>query len=193
MISAVEERRDHFRTNCLAWTALNHFLPADLLRELSCVLVEDASANRLSLESLFDESLSESQEALASWIVRPLQVEPRLGQYLQNRIRCLVWANDGDVYFDPNDEAPSASITPKAIENALRLGRADLSFARHIFDPLTFPEQHSIRSLTVAIDTTRQLAGSKDRGDLLKTILDTCKSFDMPLAAVAMKHLGDLV
>ena len=32
-------RKEHFKANCLAWAALNHFLPADLLRELSGALV----------------------------------------------------------------------------------------------------------------------------------------------------------
>jgi hypothetical protein len=163
MVSAASERRDHFRANCLAWTALNHFLSADLLREFSRVLVDTASVGQLSLELLFDESLSEGREALASWVVRPLQIEFPLAQYLQNRIRYFVWANDGDVYFDADDAGKAGSITPKAIESAVRLGLADLYFPQKAFDPHTFPDEDTIRTLVTAID-----------------------------AAVAMKHLGDL-
>ena len=38
MPELMPHRVQHFKANCLAWAALYHFLPANLLRELSYVL-----------------------------------------------------------------------------------------------------------------------------------------------------------
>ena len=50
-------RKEHFKANCLAWAALNHFLPADLLRELSGALVDAVGPGQFRLDQLFDEKL----------------------------------------------------------------------------------------------------------------------------------------
>ena len=164
MASTITERWDHFKANCLAWTALRHFLPAELLRDFSGALVDSASAGQITLNQLFEERLPDGLEALQSWVLRPMPIQSPLAQYLQYRVRYFVWASDAEVYFDTGNPAPGDPITPKAIEDAVGLGRADLSFPEQTFDPLKFPERQSIRTFVAALSTARKLTGSQNSG-----------------------------
>jgi len=183
-------RSEHFRTNCLAWAALHHFLTAELLRELSRAIIDAVSGGQLSLEQLFEESLTEGPDGLQSWILRPIVHESPLGRYLQRRIR--YWSDDTDAFLDSNIDATPGAISPKAIEDAVRIGRLDLNVPQQILDQFKFPEGHSIRALLSAIGTTRSLIGPDAALQASPAIANMCDEIDMPLAAVSLKHLGDL-
>ena len=65
--------------------------------------------------------------------------------------------------------------------------------AGEIYNRLRFPEQQpSIHALLAAIWGGRALDRLNDSQAISAAIDDLCKSIDMPLAAIAMKHLGDL-
>jgi hypothetical protein len=186
-------RKQHFEANCLAWVALNHFLPADLLRELSHVLVEAVGGAQFQLGQLFEERVITAVDGLEAWAVRPLEIKSPLAQYLQNRVRYLIWANDTDLFYNQNQqEAAAGRITPGEVEDAIRLGQCDLRGFELVARRLKIPAQTSIESLLLAIRMTDELRRALDTSELTVKIVDTCDTIPMPLAAVVMKHLGDL-
>src|ERR1700724_492067 len=127
MPQELSHRTEHFKANCLAWSALYHFLPAHLLRELSYVLVEAVSQNQIQFRQIFEEDLIIGHDGLASWAVRPIVVTEPIAQYIQRRIRYFVWSNDGDIYYEKSDQQTADTVNPGSLEDAVRLGRADLS------------------------------------------------------------------
>jgi hypothetical protein len=192
MPELMPHRMQHFKANCLAWVALYHFLPANLLRELSYVLVDAVGDGQIRFDQLFQEDLVGGPEGLESWAVRPLDNKDSVAQYLQHRIRYFVWANDGEVYYDRNRPQPDDAVGPGAIEGAIRLGQIDLGTLEQVIDQLKFPPQPSIHALAAAIRKTRELRHSPQPAESLAAIVEFCGTIEMPLAAVVMKHLGDL-
>ncbi len=186
-------RKQHFQANCLAWIALNHFLPAHLLRELSLVLVDAVGGGQFRLDQLFEERIIAGVDGLETWAVRPLDVKHRIAQYLQNRIRYLIWANDTDLFYDQSQQEPAMGIlTPGEVEDAIRLGQCDLRGFVMVASRLKIPSQTSIESLLFAVRMTRELLTAHDKDELTIKIVEMCDTIAMPLAAVVMKHLGDL-
>jgi hypothetical protein len=185
-------RTEHFKANCLAWSALYHFLPAHLLRELSYVLVEVISQNQIQFRQLFEEDLVIGHEGLASWAVRPIIVTDPLAQYIQRRIRYFVWSNDGDVYYEKTNQQTENTVNPGSLEDAIRLGRADLNVLDQLDQQFNFSTQGSIGKLYGAMKLARELCRRPDNLLNLKEILELCDSAEFPLDAVLLKHLGDL-
>src|ERR1039458_5449466 len=106
MPELMSHRAQHFKANCLAWTAIHHFLPANLLRELCYALVDAVGGGQIRFDQLFQEELVGGPKGLESWAVRPLDNKDSVAQYLQHRIRYFVWANDTEVYYDRNRPQP---------------------------------------------------------------------------------------
>jgi hypothetical protein len=191
MFEHSEPRKQHFEAHCLAWAALSHFLSADLLREFSQALVEVVGGGQFKLDQLFENELVAGSGGLESWAVRPLAVEGPVAQYLQNRIRYLVWGNDGDVYYEQNQPQPTGRIAPAAIEDAIRLGQCDLLVLEQIADRLKVPSGTSLETLFIAMGKASRLREAHDT-QTASEIVELCNATDMPLAAVITKHLGDL-
>lgn len=183
-------RAEHFRRNFLAWAALIHFLPANLLREFCFVAIEFLSNTRLSLPELFDELLIATSSGLDYWLIRPKVPQGPLAQYLQRRIRALSWGNDYYIAVEPSLAAESA-IDPTYLENALRLGWTDLTSPTSLSEPQNFPDDSSsIHALREFHFLVRQPPNSQENmpngfGSLVRCV-------DMPLAAIMVKHFGDL-
>lgn len=187
-------RATHFKQNYLAWAALAHFLPADLLREFCYAMVELLSVGQLSLDELFDENLLKSDSHFFdSWELRPLESSEPLAQYLQLRIRHFAWSNDSDVGFD-KAELGKTAVNAKAMEDAVRLGAADLFFPNDFFDKISFPEdQSSVRQLQSAVQRATGLINNTEvTDDDLSIIGQPISMVEMPLAALMIKHIGDL-
>lgn len=185
-------RTHHFKNNCLAWTALNHLLPAGLVRDLSHVIVEYVSAGGLRLNDLFEDRPTDGDISLESWAIQPLEPKSTLADYLQRRIRMLAWGNDREVHFQTNDFDKAVGVRAKAIEDAVQLGQADFAAAQQMLSKLHFPEQESVNDLVGAIIVSRPSAASEAPASIVAAVDGRCKSIEMPLAAVVMKHVGDL-
>src|SRR5580692_783185 len=192
MLQTPSHRTDHFKANCLAWSALYHFLPAHLLRELSYVLVAAVSQNQIQFRQLFEEDLVIGHEGLASWAVRPIVVTDSVAQYIQRRIRYFVWSNDGDVYYEKNDQQSADTVNPGSLEDAVRLGRADLNMLDQLDHQFDFSAQDSINKLYATMKLARELCRTPDNLLNLNEILERCDAVETPLGAVLLKHLGDL-
>jgi len=186
------DRTEHFKANCLAWSALHHFLPVYLLRELSHVLVETISENKLQFRQIFEEDLIIGQESLASWAVRPITVTESLAQYIQRRIRYFIWTNDGDVYYERSAQQAADTVNPGSLEDAVRLGRADLGVLNQLDHQFDFSAQDSISKLYAAMKIARELSLAPDNHPNLRELLELSDSVAMPLGVVILKHLGDL-
>jgi hypothetical protein len=184
-------RESHFKENCLAWTALYHFLPSELIQELSRSIVNVVSDGQIALEHLFDQAVTSDGAGLGTWGLKPLEAGTPLAQYLQSRIRSFSWASDSGVGHEARvGDAPDA-IDPTAVEDAVRFGQADFGLTDQLIDRMKFPQQ-SIRSLVAAFKLLRSshaLPGT----EVVQSVVDgPCSDISMPLSAVAMKHLGDL-
>jgi hypothetical protein len=178
------------RTDCLTWTALHHFLPANHFRELMNAIVDAASSGRFSLGQLFEEEVVDSAHNLDSWIIRPLPLKDPTAEYLQRRIRYLVWQHDEEAYTELQALGDEGSVNAKSIENALRLGRLDLANASVGLKDVRFPEGTAIRALSNTILLLSESAAG--RAESLAEARRWLDKIDMPLRAVAMKHVGDL-
>jgi hypothetical protein len=192
MSQSTSPRTEHFRANCLAWAALCHFLPAHLVRELSYILVETVSRGQLEFRQLFAEDMTVGSDGLESWVVRPRAVTDRLAQYMQQRIQYFIWSNDREVFYDKDLQHSADTVNPRSLEDAVRLGQADLSMLDQLAPQLDFSAQESIGKLASAIKLTRQLYHAPDPPVNVEGIIDLCSSIQSPLDAVALKHLGDL-
>lgn len=190
MPELTEFRKQHFEANCLAWAALNHFLSADLLREFSLVLVEAVGGGLFELGQLFEDELIAGTWGLESWALRPLDVQSPVAQYLQNRIRYLVWANDTDLFYDQNHPQPAGRISPAVVEDAIRLGQCDLKGLEQVASRLKVSPNTSIETLLLAMRKTSELREAHNKDDLSVKIMELCNAIDMPLGAVVTKHLA---
>ena len=155
-------RKRHFEAHCLAWTALNHFLPADLLRELAQALVESVGGGQFQLGQLFEEELVGGLRGLESWAVRPLDVKDPLAKHLQNRIRYLIWANDTELFYDDKETRPTGLVSPAALEAAVRLGQCDLNVLDQVVSRLNLPPQTSAETLLSVMKKTNELRTAPD-------------------------------
>lgn len=186
------KRAQHFRNNYLAWIALNHFLSAGLVRELSCVFVDAVSAGDISLDQLFEEELIEGSGQLQSWAIRPLETKSPLAAYLQHRIRALVWQHDADVGAQPEGAKESQEIGPEDVELAIHLGKQDLFIPQRALPEFGKLKQQSIAALVSALHHLAEARLAQDAlpaGPKIEEIFD---SVEMPLQAVFIKHIGDL-
>lgn len=184
-------RSDHFRQNCLAWATLVHFLPADLLREFCFVTTDLLSSGKFSLGDLFEERLLTSVNGLDCWEIRPRDLSEPLALYLQHRIRTFAWGSDSAVNFEEPPVA-DAAITPLQFENAVQLGIIGFYSQGRLEQP-SFPEhQPSIGMLRDSIFSLSNFLSSQEDAAFLKISDSIALAVEMPLAAVMIKHLGDL-
>ena len=181
-----------FRTDCLAWTALHHFLPAAHFRELMCAVVDVASEGKFSPGQLFEEQIVDLAHGLDSWIIRPLALIDPTAEYLQRRIRYLVWQRDDEVYTQLQTLGDVRGVNAGSIENALRLGRADLANASVGLKDVRFSEGVAIDALFKAIMLLSKSASAAMGAESLAAAQLWLDKIDMPLRAVAVKHVGDL-
>lgn len=180
------------RADCLAWVALHHLLPTAGFRELMTGLVEIASAGKLKLEDLFEERLIEATDNLSSWAIKPLSLDDPTAEYLQRRIRHLVWQHDDEVRPQAEAIGFDRDVNARSIEDALRLGRTDLTVASATLNKVTFGEGTSIAALLeVVLNFSEAVAAEEFAGRFARARL-RLEKVELPLRAVMTKHLGDL-
>ncbi len=185
-------RERHFADNWLAWAALRHFLPANLVRELAYVIVGQMSGGTLSISQLFDETLTAGPGWVYSWLLQPRETHTPLGEYLQRTVRAIAWQNDVEVGVSSGISALPGVIKPSALEKAIRLGTADLSWPEQALKELHVTDQRSISVLSQAITTARGTFESSSPEAFFHAIVPPLASIEDPLAVIIVKHLGDL-
>jgi len=185
-------RKQYFVDNSLAWTSLRHFLPARMVRELAYAIVDQMSGGKISVSQLFDEVVTSGPEWLDSWLLQPREAHTPLEKYLQFHVRAIAWQNDAETYVPEEFGAPPQNINPRALENALRLGRADFSWPEQPLSDLRNSDQQSFLLLFEAIMKSRQILKSSTPKEFLAAIIPSLKAIEGPLATVIVKHLGDL-
>lgn len=186
-------RQRHFVGNWLAWVALRHFLPVSLMRELSSVMVQSMSANRLQLADLFDEEVYLNHGVADAWVVTPKLIEGPLASYLQGRIRSFVWKSDTTVFFDTQTNWSELPIPPSIVEAAADIGAGDLLLPNVLLDRFPQTDQVSIGSLIAAMRVAKQSSTQGSEQQFLEQIESVLSNVEMPLFAVSIKHLGDLL
>lgn len=190
-------RREHFSDNWLVWTALRHFLTAPLIRELAYVIVDRMSNGSLNLAQLFDETIYGTPDCLASWLIRPIPLEmpSPLATYLQLRIRTFAWQSDLGYFSDFTQEENvklSCSISPSTVDRAVGLGSADFELTEHILKNIEDTGQTSFSSMVCAFELARTTIMSSTTDEFVASLETSILSIEMPLAAVILKHFGDL-
>lgn len=190
--SDANRRQRHFADNWLAWAALRHFLPASLVRELACVIVERMSGGDLNLKQLFDETITGGPGWIDSWLLKPRDEHTPLGKYLQRIIRAVAWQNDAEPRLFPEVSSPPGVIKPSVLEKAIVLGRADLSWPEKVLKDLCVSDQYSISVLAQSILTARETFKTSSVEECLRAILPPLAPIQAPLAVIIVKHLGDL-
>jgi hypothetical protein len=183
-------RRRHFNENWLAWAALHHFLPANLVRELAQVIVREMSGGDFTADDLFEEAVTPGPGFVDSWILQPLEPGKPLGEFLQRLIRGIAWQNDVLPNIPLRLRAPGP-VQPSVLEKAIRLGAADLGWSDAVYNELKVTEQNSIETLWKAI-TTAKATLMLSPGDFAHLMRPLFEAVEQPLAATITKHLGDL-
>lgn len=185
-------RKRHFSENWLCWVSLRHFLNAPLVRELSYVIVNSMSKGSVDLSQLFEEIIFGEPEGMASWLIQPLETHSELESYLQNRIRTFVWQSDIGSMGILDQVDTEISITASMLDQAVVLGSADLNTAGTIVKGFKEVKQNSfttmVRAFQVVIDEDFSSVDQK----IEFMIKELISSIEMPLAAVILKHFGDL-
>lgn len=188
MNERVENIEMHLRSNALAWLTLRHFLTADLLSRLSCIIVDEATEGKLQIDQLFEEIKSENDSVgLESWIIKPREIkDDPLAAYLQRRIRTLAWQHDNDVgVYEASGSV--TKLTPEVIERAIQLSCCDLSSQR-IPDRSAFPENDSVKLIVDCFSAYEPQSSEQ----YAKKVNDICERMDWPLAPIVLKHFGDI-
>lgn len=193
MGDASSTRKMAFKKDLLIWTALNHFLTAELLREYCFVLTDAVSGGQTSLTDLFDEQVAEGAPGLDGWVVSPRDVKGPIARYLQSRVRHIVWANDNEAYLDPQKKDDAIGLAPRWVENALLLGKSDAAGIVKDGDAARFPEGDSINGLMGALNAAVARATASDAEQCLQNASKFTASFDMPARVVVLKHVGDVL
>lgn len=186
MKTDVSLRAAHFNEHHLMWSALSHFLSADLIHELSVALVTAAGIGRVSFDDLARAELSEGSPALASWNLVLSEGKRGFQHYLQNAIRALAWQNDGSLSFDPQALPADEVQVLRNLELAFGLGLADLGS----FEDAMRGRQDIPAGLEPLVGALRSLLVGK--APLAVDLEDPIKQIPAPLNILVAKHLGDL-
>lgn len=180
-------RHRDFREHHLLWLVVRHYLPADLLRELCAATVDAVSDGSVALADLCEEQLSSDASPLANWAVRPKPVRGGVHAYLQRFLQIVVWQGDQEPGIYEKDVTPGELTAMKAVEAALMVAHADLSSIRHFAKRM-----EASPSIERLIQSVARLKDSLDAGDAVETDVASMVVSDSPLAAILVKHLGDL-
>lgn len=179
-------RADHFRRHPLLWMALNHFLSADLLRELYAILVDEVSQRRLSLSEVVEDQLTAGASSLRSWTIRPRPGPDPVAGYLQQLAQVMLWAGDQSASPNPGGDDPHLRRWAEDLGLAQRLATAGLE----VDLPKTAAWPEGLRPLATALHALR--APGDVAIDVPAIAEGVARAVEAPLSGVLVKHLGDL-
>lgn len=181
-------RHQDFRTHHLLWLVVQHYLSADLLRELCAAVIDAASNGSLTLGDLCEQQLTGDSPMLSNWAVRMKPGEDGLPSYLQRLIQVVVWQGDQSpgVYEREGDAGDLATM--KALEAAMTLAHADLSLIAQLAQRGDPPPAEIHPFVKAMLDLKSRL----DDGGPVETGFGPFVKSDSPLGAMLVKHLGDL-
>lgn len=178
--------RQQIREHWLTWSALSHFLPAPILRELFAVIVDQVSTQSLTLDDLFEECCIAGLPGLESWALRARSVEGPIAVYLQMRLQYFLWRNDADV-FPPEKEA-----LPTDLEAAVALGRTDFGTDSRVLSTLFPHAEGSLSTLATLIRYGRERLEMNQMTGFAQYVRSQLADTDLPINSAIAKHLGDL-
>lgn len=175
---------ERIRGRLLLWVTLNHFLPAELLRELFASLVDELGHGKLSVSDILEEELTQGASAFRTWTIRPRLGHDGIVPYLQQLAQVLLWAGDEEAFWTPDEPDPHLHAWTQDIRHAQALA------ARSLTDALGKVEDWPA-GLKPLVNAMLRLQKPTDR-DPSAIASDLTQVIEPPLAGVALKHLGDL-
>ena len=188
--SRVSSRRDFFADHWPTWIVVRHLLSASLVRELLEAAVSTASNSRFALSDLIDEKAAGNGSALEIWALRLKPLEDKLGRYLQEFVRAIVWQGDARYPIDPDWPEPDRS-TIQLIAAAGFVSSADLS---HAVEPADLPgSAPQLAPFLECLGITKEVASRPASTPDAALALCLHHFPDAPLRAAVIKHLGDLL
>jgi hypothetical protein len=187
-------RREHFGIHWPAWTALRHFLPAPLLRELIQVIVNQISTDTLRLGDLFEERYEPGVPGLEVWALRALPVTSPTGTYLQRRIQSFLWQTDGNTYPPENEDGLASDRRggPIALEAAVNLGVIDFAVDPSVLRIIRPQVEQSLAVLLELIESGASMVRTAALDYFIEKLAQRLDTIEPPLSIVMTKHLGDL-
>lgn len=182
--SAIRHRS--FCKHHLLWLVVRHYLSADLLSEVCAAVVETASAGSIAIDDLWDQR-STGDPSLANWAIRMKPSEGELQSYLKRLVQVVAWQGDQAPGFYERQGEPNELAIMAALETAMTLGHVDLTSIANFR-----PEGGSCpASLEALVATMLKLKASLE-GSPFEINFDPIVEASSPLAAILIKHLGDL-
>ncbi|SEN82162.1 hypothetical protein [Bradyrhizobium sp. OK095] len=183
--------QSQLRANVLGWVSLRHFLPANNLRDLIRLLVDEVSEGQISFDGLFEEREIPNKPGLDGWIVRPRKTEGKLAGYLQRAIQDIVWQADGDGFPPEDGASPEQLQKARSLERALQLGTRDFGFDQREFRA-PFNDQACEALLDLLRSGSACFTGKAEWSELPSTAIVRVSNLYPPLAVLLLKHIGDL-
>jgi hypothetical protein len=185
--------REQLSPHWLAWAALNHFLPAPILRELFVVIVEQVSVQTIKLDDLFEERCIAGLPGLESWTLRARPVDGPLAIYLQHRLQHFLSRNDADAYPPEEDPLPADRTgSPRDLEDAVILGQAEFGTDPRELRTLRPQIEDSLIKLATLIDHGRERIGAGQFDGFAQDVRSQLADGDPSITSAIAKHLGDL-
>jgi tetratricopeptide (TPR) repeat protein len=174
---------------------VRHFLPANLAEELASAVVGYVSDGALSLSDLAETQVSSGHPALQSWMIETRNTEGELANQLQYALSFLIW--DGDqTPGTRGDDSEGARLSE--LELSLHISSADLgNFRSHLLRE-NIPSQLSpfilaLQDLSSLLRESNENRNAPDGHSIdVSGIISRFAGEDFPLAALMLKHLGDL-
>jgi hypothetical protein len=183
----------HLAPHWLTWTALRHFLPVPLLRQLIQLITSKISADKLMLGDLFEERYCPGLPGLESWALRALPVTSPVATYLQRRIQYFLWQNDSEAYPPEKDDLPlDRKGGPIDLEAATRLGAIDFDTDHSSLQGIRPQVEDSLSALANIIEVGSQTVRTVSVDVFVAQMAERLTGIEPLLASVIMKHIGDL-
>ena len=178
-----------------AWIVVRHFLPARLQRELTLLVVHEASDRTVELKDLFEEIFSTDEAWNESWIVRPREDIPEHALGLMEWVRSIIWQND-DLRAFASGHASSSKVGVELLAALGALAVADISTKIDAIEltlgNLSDTLQPSLESFVSAFAELRRNPDPTAPPELVERIDRALQPVSMPLRAILCKHLADL-
>jgi hypothetical protein len=181
-----------------SWLVLRHLLPARLQRLLLHEVVRIASSGKLSLADLVEEIHISEPIWGECWIVRPLLNKKGYQGALQSWVRSIVWQSDTPHGLEEMDrDKDSGAISGVLLDTVGRLSAVDLRSPEteldYILKNLAKDFQPALRCFLEALRVALKGSTYSNSQGLWLDIARQVETVDLPLRAMMLKHLSDLL
>jgi hypothetical protein len=181
-----------------SWLVLRHLLPARLQRLFLHEVVRIASGGKLSLADLVEEIHVSEPIWNECWLVRPRLKEQGYRGALQSWVRSIVWQSDtphGLEEMDPDKD--SGAISGVLLDTVGRLSAVDLAWPEaeldYILKNFAKDIQPALRCFLAAFRVALKAGTYPNSQGLWLDIAGKVETVDLPLRAMMLKHISDLL